>query len=242
MKLKKLLGTQAYWTINKDLANEFGLHATLLLQHLIDLRESFFTSGTPFYQQHSRMKVDLGMSEYQLRQATKKLVEAGFINVQRKGIPPKYEYSINDSNLYRFFNLTHIDQNTEPLKVKLFDEKHQELTLTQTIDNNTKLVDTTDDIKGKIFFKIVDLYPKNRIGNRQHGLKKFKKLDINQAKLAATNLKRYLKVAGQYVKSLQNYILEECYTEAWLSAEETNNNKSDITNTKTFTQNYDDIT
>jgi len=90
-----------------------------------------------------------------------------------------------------------------------------------TINNNTtsnNIID--DDILGKIFFKIVELYPKNRIGNRQHGLRKFKQLDIKQAKLALTNLNRYLKIAGQYVKSLQNYIDQECYSEAWLKAEE----------------------
>ena len=98
--------------------------------------------------------------------------------------------------------------------------------------------------KGKIFFKIVELYPKNRIGNRQHGLRKFKQLDIDQAKLAATNLKRYLKVAGEYVKSLQNYIEQECYSEAWLKAEEkTKTKKASITDNKTkiFNTNYENF-
>ena len=240
MQLKKVLGTQAYWTINKALALEFGLHATLLLQHLIDLRESFFKAGKPFYQQHSRLKVDLGLSEYQLRQATKVLVKAEFINVERKGIPPKYQYSINDLNLYRFFGLTYIDKETKPLKVNLLNDKHKELTIHKELTNNTKLDVPSDDILGKIFFKVVDLYPKNRIGNRQHGLKKFKQLDIEQAKLALVNLKRYLTISGAYVKSLQNYIQEECYSEAWLSAaDETNSKKTTITNdTKNFDTNY----
>lgn len=114
-----------------------------------------------------------------------------------------------------------------------------------TRNNNTRdnIIDVSsdDDIKGKIFFKIVELYPKNRIGNRQHGLKKFKTLDIDQAKLAAVNLKRYLAVAGNYVKNLQNYITEECWSEAWLKAEETKQINKNITNTKTFIQDYDNI-
>lgn len=117
--------------------------------------------------------------------------------------------------------------------------------LDNTINNNTtsnNIID--DDILGKIFFKIVELYPKNRVGNRQHGLKKFKQLDIDQAKLAARNLNRYLKIAGQYVKSLQNYIDQECYSEAWLSAEEkTKQKQNSITGNKTkiFSGNYDDL-
>lgn len=93
--------------------------------------------------------------------------------------------------------------------------------------NNSKLdvPSVNNDIKdfyGKIFFKIVEAYPKNRIGNRQHGLKKFNTLTKEEAKLAAINLKRYLKVAGPFVKQLQNYITEQCFAEAWLQAEELN--------------------
>ena len=110
-------------------------------------------------------------------------------------------------------------------------------TSNNNINNNTIL---EDDIKGKIFFKIVELYPANRIGNRQHGLKKFKLLTKDNAKLAATNLKRYLKLSEGFHKSLQNYIEEECYSEDWLKAEETKNDKqnkdkNNVTNAKSFT-------
>lgn len=112
--------------------------------------------------------------------------------------------------------------------------------------NNTILdvpsdTDTDKDFYGKIFFRIVDAYPKNRIGNRQHGLKKFKTLSKEEAKLAAKNLKRYLTVSGEFVKSLQNYIEQACFTEEWLQAEEAFKNKKQQTNkpdTKTFDTNY----
>lgn len=110
------------------------------------------------------------------------------------------------------------------------------------INNNTN---GDDDIKGKIFFKLVDNYPKNRIGNRQHGLKAFKKLSIEECKIALKNVKRYLEAAGGYNKSLINYIREECYTDQWLNAQESLNKtrKSSIksNDTKTFKGNYDDI-
>ncbi len=240
MNLKQLIGSQAYWIVNKELANDIRLHATILLQHLVDLADSFFKQGKPFYQQQSRLAKDLPLSEHQIRQATKALVTKKYITAKRVGIPPKYHYGICEDNLYKFFNLIYKDVETESLKVEKLNNKHQELTLTQTTNINTELdvPSDTDDILGKMFFKLVDLYPKNRIGNRQ--LRKFKQLDIDQAKLAATNLKRYLKVAGEYVKSLQNYIDQECYSEAWLKAEEkTKTKKTSITdNTKTFSGNY----
>lgn len=91
--------------------------------------------------------------------------------------------------------------------------------------NNNTSINNIDDMKGKIFFRIVEAYPKNRIGNRQRGLKKFQKLDMDQCKLAAKNLKRYLKVTGEFYKNLENYITENCYTEEWLKAEEKNKKK-----------------
>lgn len=116
-------------------------------------------------------------------------------------------------------------------------------TSNNNINNNTI---SDDDYYGKIFFKIVDGYPTNRIGNRQHGLKKFKLLSKQDAKLAAKNLKRYLNLAGKFVKSLQNYIQEECYSEEWLKAEELNKSKKQNTNnnkvsTKTLNENYDNV-
>ena len=36
MNLKKIISNTSYWTVNKHLAKEIGLEATLILQHLID--------------------------------------------------------------------------------------------------------------------------------------------------------------------------------------------------------------
>ncbi len=86
--------------------------------------------------------------------------------------------------------------------------------------NNTTSINNIDESKSKIFYKLVSVYPPNRVGNRKHGLEKFKQLDTADCKLAILNLQRYLSLAGQYVKSLQNYIDQGCYSEAWLTAEE----------------------
>jgi len=91
--------------------------------------------------------------------------------------------------------------------------------------DEASVIDNDKDFYGKIYFRIVDAYPKNRIGNRQHGLKKFNTLSKEEAKLAALNLKRYLNLAGTFVKSLQNYIDERCFTEDWLRAQEKLNKK-----------------
>ena len=92
-----------------------------------------------------------------------------------------------------------------------------------------------------MFFKLVEMYPKNRIGNRQHNLKKFNQLDIEDCKLTLKNLDRYLKASNGFNKSLSNYITEECWSEAWLQEQEKLNKTKNkgITDTKTFNTDYD---
>jgi len=248
MQIKKLLSNSAYWTINKELANDIGLHATIVLQHFIDLQSTFFEDGG-FYQQQDRILKDLPITIDYLRKAVKVLVNKGFLSVVKRGVPAKNHYTVLEGNILSYMSRTTSGTSEASLEVSQRDDLTSTRGTTNTKNkktknkktNNTVLdVPSDDDILGKIFFKIVDLYPKNRIGNRQHGLKKFKQLDIKQARLALLNLKRYLTITGAYVKSLQNYIDQECYTEAWLAAEkETKTKKSTITNnTNTFDTNY----
>jgi len=165
---------------------------------------------------------------------------------------------ISRENIYKD-NTKHIEMRKIFLNIGIVKNEHRPVvknehrsivtddqdntTSNNNINNNTILGD--NDYYGKIYFKIVDGYPKNRIGNRQHGLKKFKTLSKANAKLAAINLKRYLNCVSEprYIKSLQNYIVEECWSEDWLSAEETKNNTDSIkykSDGKTITTKYID--
>lgn len=240
MELKKLIGNNSYWTINKALAKEYGLNATLVLQHLIDLEENYFKGD--FWQTSKSLQESLGLSKYLVSEALKLLIKSELILVEnkvRKGsrvISKVYHFTLLKENISKVFNqcqskdLTNKGKEVLPTTVKEFNSVDKEKLNKEKL-NKVLDVPSDDDIKGKIFFKIVELYPKNRIGNRQHGLKKFKQLDINQAKLAAVNLKRYLAVAGTYVKNLQNYITEECWSDEWISGEEeTKSKKTTITN------------
>jgi len=151
----------------------------------------------------------------------------------------------------RIYLTTPVNQEVNSINPKVNRPVNQEVNRPvnqEVIDNTTSINNTSNnnnisgdaDYYGKIFFKIVDNYPPNRIGNRQHGLKKFKKLSKEDAKLSATNLKRYLATANEprFIKSLQNYFDHECYTEKYLEAEETKNDKT--INTKTFKKDYED--
>jgi hypothetical protein len=252
MDLKQLVGSSAFFMINKTIMQKVGLEAALLLQHLIDIEDSFF-KGIEFYQQVSRLKLDTGLSEHGIRVAKKALIKENAISITKKGLPSKDHFVINHSNIKLWFeNETTTDSKSEPLEDQKYDHKYKESSIQKIKESNTildetstnkivtKVIDKEEEAKAKIFFKLVDMYPKNKIGNRQHGLKKFKELDIKQALAAIKNVDRYLKTVNEpkFVKSLLNYLDQECWDEEYLKLEETKSKPKDITNTKEFDTNY----
>lgn len=244
-ELKKLLGNNAHWTINKELAKDIGLDATIVLQHFIDLQYSFFEDGG-FYQQQDRLLQDLPLTIDYLRKAIKVLKDKGFLSVVKKGVPAKNHYTVHEENILSYLSNTTRSVSETPLEVSQRHDKKSTRNTTNTKNKNSKNINTNSDderrkeIYVKLYWnKLIPMYPQSRIGNRQHGIKKWLDLEEQDMKLAIKNLNRYLKIAGPYVKSLQNYITERCFTEEWFKSEkETRNKKNDINDTKTFDTDY----
>ena len=103
MKLKKIIGNNAHWTLNKSLVKQLGLAETLVLQHIIDLTESAFKRDEIF-QPINQMAEELGITEYNVKQAVTKLKDVGLINVERRGIPYKNYYSVNSDMVMDFMS------------------------------------------------------------------------------------------------------------------------------------------
>lgn len=92
---KKLLGKNASWNINKNLAKKLGLETALLLTHFIDLSEVVFNGLDRFYQQIERIKEELGLSEYSIKNSISALKKLGVISVIKVGMPAKNFYKLN---------------------------------------------------------------------------------------------------------------------------------------------------
>ena len=251
--VQKLLSINGYWTINKHLARKFGFTATALLQQLIELQCNNFPNGD-FYQQQDNLADKLGISEKILVSARKKLVDANLL-IARRGYGAKYYYTVLLDNISEFFEVEDSESSNvtkgnlpslQNVPANIKKQKHKEIKHKEVLDVPSTSNDTNDVInkeeeaKAKIFFKLVDMYPKNKIGNRQHGLKKFKALDIKEALAAIKNLDRYLKTVDEpkYIKSLLNYIDQQCWDEEYLKLEETKSKPKDITDTKNFSTEY----
>jgi hypothetical protein len=94
IKLRPIIGKNAYWTINKSLVRQLGLTETLVLQHIIDLSESAFKRDE-IWQPFPQMAEELGISEYSIKQAVGKLKAAELINVKRKSVGYMNFYTVN---------------------------------------------------------------------------------------------------------------------------------------------------
>jgi biotin operon repressor len=105
IKLKPLLGKNAHWTLNKVLVRQLGLAETLVLQHIIDLTESAF-KREQIFQPINQMADELGITEYNVKQAVNKLKDIGLINVERRGIPYKNYYSVNNEMVMEMMSIT----------------------------------------------------------------------------------------------------------------------------------------
>ena len=103
MKLKKFIGNHSHWTLNKQLVRRLGLTETLVLQHIIDLTESAFKRDEIF-QPITEMSVELGVSEYSVKQAVGKLKSLDLINVERKSVGYKNFYSVNTYKVLEIIN------------------------------------------------------------------------------------------------------------------------------------------
>jgi len=119
-KLKRMMGNNAHWTINKHLVQSIGLSETLVLQHLIDWTDYHKTGE--IFQTYEQMISELNLSEYTIKQSIKKLKELNLISVQRKGIGYKNYYLLNEDEIYHIMEsptseVNSTDQSEKSLEV-----------------------------------------------------------------------------------------------------------------------------
>ena len=120
ISLKKIIGNESYWTINKSLSKRIGLKSTLLLQQLIDLEENYFDGE--FYQSESQLTKSLDLSNYQIRKCKKILVEHNLILITSKvakgstTIAKQDHFTLLKDNILLY--LTDDGEQIEPTSIK----------------------------------------------------------------------------------------------------------------------------
>jgi len=240
VKIKHIIGANGYWSINKELAKILGLDATILLQHLIDLQESFFENGN-FYQQQERLLEDLPLKLKAFRNARKVLEDKNLITYKR-GYQAKYYYTVVTNNVLQLLGINCDSSKSYSSNSSNSDSSNSSnnnCSIAQTLKiKNTKNKDTNSDATrqdGKkkpdieiLLDKIIERYP-GSINSRGPMLKALKQLDTEERKLALKNIDRYTKAWEGYHHNLRNYLESKQFSESELSKRETKKNKPSST-------------
>jgi len=105
--MKHLLSSTAFIVLNKELARKVGLKGAVLLADLISKEEYFIANGMTngwFFNTEENIEKDTTLTPYQQRNTLKKLVDQGFLETKRIGIPAKKHFKINEGLVMKLLN------------------------------------------------------------------------------------------------------------------------------------------
>lgn len=112
MILDDLLSSDAFTPVNKALAKNLWFVCAWYLWELIRQRKRFWESE--FYFSQSQMEEEIWINWYTQRQCVKQLLSLWIISVEKKWIPCKYYFTINDNKIIEFFEK---DVNSKCFKI-----------------------------------------------------------------------------------------------------------------------------
>jgi hypothetical protein len=130
--MKHLLSSTAFLVLNKELARQVGLNSAVLLADLISKEEYFIANGMTdgwFFNTEANIEKDTTLTAFQQRKCLKNLKEKGLIETQRRGIPAKQYFKINEQLVIKFLNnlseinLTTINKNKKIITINKYFKK-----------------------------------------------------------------------------------------------------------------------
>ena len=131
MSVLKLLASDSFLSVNKNLARIVGLDAAVLLAELASTYNYFesqdqLTDGM-FYETVERIEENTTLTKYQQAKAVNVLIERGVLETKKIGIPAKRYFKISENEVLNLLdhkkskNLTTVSQKTAPQEVKKLD-------------------------------------------------------------------------------------------------------------------------
>lgn len=161
MSIIKLLASDNYFVINREIIKLFGLHEAIMLGELASeytywAKENKLENGL-FFSTQENIKENTGLSEFQQREAVSNLVKAGVLEVIKKGMPAKNYYRINEQFFVESLNdKSFKNYTTSGLKIK-----EQVVKKLNTNNNKEKIINKNNkNNKPVVKYDILELIPK----------------------------------------------------------------------------------
>lgn len=136
MNVLQLVANKSFITVNKVIAQNFGLDAAVLLGELASTQvyweeQGGLDSEGMFYQTCEQITQNTTLSKHQQAKAAKVLEDVGVLKTKKKGLPPMKYYVIDADKLWgvlnqrRLKNLTNDGEKIEPTSVKKFNTNNK---------------------------------------------------------------------------------------------------------------------
>ena len=102
MGILQLLAKENYITYHKGLAKKLGVDEAILFGEMCSLTNVY---GDEFFCDQEKLMEETCLTEYRVRNAVKALQEVGLLKVERKGMPAKNYYTLNENVLIDMLDL-----------------------------------------------------------------------------------------------------------------------------------------
>lgn len=138
-----LLGSGSYIAINKTLIKNLGLESGFLFSTLIDFENYLITkeniqSGEWFFVTRQDLEKQTTLSDYKQKEAEKKLIEIGLIEIKLKGVPAKNHYRICSDLVLKIFenwSLNNLGSSNENSSEHIYNNTNIKPTKKEIIEN-----------------------------------------------------------------------------------------------------------
>lgn len=138
MSVLRLLASDSYITVNRVIAERFGLEAAVLLGELAS-EATYYEQGDLltedgwFYSTVENVQARTTLTKYQQGKALKTLNEAGIVDVARRGLPARRYIRINEQQVVELFdnkkskNSPTVGEKTSQQEVKKLNGNNKEI-------------------------------------------------------------------------------------------------------------------
>lgn len=136
MSIIDLINSRNWISYNRDLARKLSVHGALVLSALCSYEK--YKNNEEFYMTYDTIKYYTVLSEYEIKQALKILSKNNVVSIEKKGMPAKNYYKLNEQEI------TNILLNASELKIN------------EQVGKNTNL-DSASELKINEHYKIISI-------------------------------------------------------------------------------------
>lgn len=163
MSVLELLAQSSFIMFNKPLARKIGIDEAILIGSLSSLQVKY--GNEEFFCEQSKLMEDTCLTEYRLRNATKTLKDKNIISINKKGLPAKYYYKVNEEVILSYLTTSGAKFDTtggvkSDTTINYNTSIYTNIYIKNKINNKLLCANTKFKNKPRTFFKLKPLTSK----------------------------------------------------------------------------------